>query len=212
MGNMIISYFQTNSGRFWGMLGTHVLVSVMALLCAAAIGIPAGYWCVRKPRSQKFITGFFGFLRVIPSLAILLLMVPILGTGRAPAIVALVILAVPPILINTVTGLEGIPEFMLETAEGVGMTPAQVWRSVRFPLAMPMILTGVKTAAVEVVASATLAAKIGAGGLGDLIFAGIGLFRTDLLLIGGIAVALLSLSTGLLFSLAEKQLAKYKTL
>lgn len=211
MASMILSYFQSNSDRFWGMLGTHVGVSIIALICAVLIGIPAGYWCVRRPRSQKFITGFFGFLRVVPSLAVLLLMVPIMGTGKAPAIVALVILAVPPILINTVTGLEGVPEFMLETAEGVGMTPAQVWRSVRFPLAMPMILTGIKTAAVEIVASATLASKIGAGGLGDIIFAGIGLFRTELLLIGGISVALLSLCTGLIFTVVEKQITRYRT-
>lgn len=211
MGNLIVTYFQSNSGRFWGMLGTHVTVSILALICAVLIGVPAGYWCVRRPRSQKSITGFFGFLRVVPSLAILLLMVPIMGTGKAPAVVALVILAVPPILINTVTGLEGVPDFMLETAEGVGMTPAQVWRSVRFPLAMPMILTGVKTAAVEIVASATLASKIGAGGLGDIIFAGIGLFRTELLLIGGISVALLSLCTGLIFTVVEKQITRYRT-
>lgn len=211
MTQLITSYFQANGGRFWGMLGTHLTVSVLALICAALIGVPAGWWCVRRPRSQKFITGFFGLLRVVPSLAILLLMVPIMGTGKAPAIVALVILAIPPILINTVTGLEGVPAFMLETAEGIGMTETQVWRSVRFPLAMPMILTGVKTAAVEIVASATLASKIGAGGLGDLIFAGIGLFRTELLLIGGISVALLSLATGLIFTLTEKRITRYRT-
>ena len=150
-------------------------------------------------------------LRVIPSLAILLLMIPIMGTGVAPAVVALVLLAVPPILMNTVTGLGGVPPFMLETAEGVGMNPFEVWTKVRFPLAMPMILTGIKTAAVEVVASATLASKIGAGGLGDIIFAGIGLFKTELLLIGGLSVALLSLLTGLLFAVIEKTIMKHRT-
>ena len=124
---------------------------------------------------------------------------------------ALVLLAVPPILMNTVAGLSGVPPFMLETAEAVGMTERQVWRQVRFPLAMPMTLTGVKTAAVEIVASATLAAKIGAGGLGDLIFAGIGLYKTDLLLIGGVSVALLSLSTGLIFALLERRALRHTT-
>ena len=138
-------------------------------------------------------------------------MVPIMGTGTAPAVTALVLLAVPPILMNTVAGLEGVPPFMLETAEGVGMDPAQVWTKVRFPLAMPMILTGIKTAAVEIVASATLASKIGAGGLGDIIFAGIGLFKTELLLIGGVSVALLSLLTGLIFAIVEKTAMKHRT-
>ena len=91
------------------------------------------------------------------------------------------------------------------------MTGAQVWQKVRFPLAMPMILTGIKTAAVEIVASATLASKIGAGGLGDIIFGGIGLFKTELLLIGGVSVALLSLATGLIFQLLEKKTMKHRT-
>ena len=206
----ILSYFQANGSRFWGMLGAHIRISLIALAIAVLIGVPAGFLCVRHPRSQKFITGLFAVLRVIPSLAILLLMVPLLGTGTAPAVVALVLLAVPPILMNTVAGLEGVPAFMLETGEGLGMTPGQVWTKVRFPLAMPMILTGIKTAAVEIVSSATLASKIGAGGLGDIIFAGIGLNKTELLLIGGVSVALLSLATGLLFALLEKKTMKHR--
>lgn len=210
MGALIAAYFQENSGRFWGMLSAHVRISLIALVIAVLIGVPAGFLCVRWKRAQKYIAGLFSMLRVIPSLAVLLLMVPILGTGTAPAVVALVLLAVPPVLMNTVAGLAGVPAFMLETAEAVGMTPAQVWRKVRFPLAMPMILTGVKTAAVEIVASATIASKIGAGGLGDIIFAGIGLFKTELLLIGGVSVALLSLLTGLLFAVIEKQTMKHR--
>ena len=206
----IAAYFQENSARFWGMVSAHVRISLIALGISVLIGVPAGFLCVRYKKAQKYITGLFSVLRVIPSLAILLLMVPIMGTGTAPAVVALVLLAVPPILMNTVAGLEGVPPFMLETAEGIGMDSAQVWRKVRFPLAMPMILTGVKTAAVEIVASATLASKIGAGGLGDIIFAGIGLFRTELLQIGGVSVAVLSLLTGLLFAVIEKQTMKHR--
>lgn len=212
MTALIRTYFQENSGRFWGMLAAHIRVSLIALVIAVLIGVPAGFLCVRWKKAQKYITGLFSLLRVIPSLAILLLMVPIMGTGTAPAVVALVLLAVPPILMNTVAGLEGVPPFMLETAEGVGMDPEQVWTKVRFPLAMPMILTGIKTAAVEIVASATLASKIGAGGLGDIIFAGIGLFKTELLLIGGVSVALLSLLTGLLFATLEKTTMKHRTI
>ena len=211
MTALILNYFRENSGRFWGMLAAHVQVSILSLGIAVLIGVPAGFLCVRWKKAQKYITGLFSVLRVIPSLAILLLMVPIMGTGTAPAVVALVLLAVPPILMNTVAGLEGVPEFMLETAEGVGMNPTQVWTKVRFPLAMPMILTGIKTAAVEIVASATLASKIGAGGLGDIIFAGIGLFKTELLLIGGMSVALLSLLTGLIFAIIEKTTMKHRT-
>lgn len=207
----IISYFQTSSDRFWTMLAEHLRISALSLLAAVLIAVPAGYLCVRFGHAKKYVTGFFNVLRVIPSLAVLLLILPLLGTGTGPAMVALVLLAIPPILMNTVAGLESVPAFMLETAAGMGMKPQQIWTRVRTPLALPLLLTGVKTAAVEIIASATLAAKIGAGGLGDLIFTGIGLFRTDLLLIGGVTVALLSLTTGLLFGLADRLFLKYKT-
>lgn len=210
MFQQITEYFQSSGGRFLTMLSAHVRISLCSLLFAVLIGVPAGFLCVRFCRLQKPLTTLFGILRIIPSLAILLLMLPVMGTGAAPATVALVLLAIPPILENTIAGLKAVPPFLLETAEGLGMTPKQVWANVRFPLALPLALTGIKTAAVEIIASATLAARIGAGGLGDLIFTGIGLFRTDLLLIGGASVALLSLSTGCFFSLLEIILLKYK--
>jgi osmoprotectant transport system permease protein len=200
----IMAYFQTSSDRWLTMLTDHVQISLCALLIATMIGVPAGVACVRFAGLKKYITAIFQILRVIPSLAVLLLLLPILGTGRVPATTALVILAIPPILMNTIAGLEAVPGFLLETAEGLGMEEKQVWTKVQFPLALPMILTGMKTAAVELVASATLAAKIGAGGFGDLIFTGIGLYRTDLLLIGGGTVAVLSLLTGFLFVILEK--------
>ena len=206
----IANYFQTSLDRWAGMLSAHVTISLLSLLLAVLIAVPSGFLCVRFKRAQKVVTAVFSTLRVVPSLAILLLMLPVLGTGAAPATVALVLLAVPPILMNTVAGLEGVPEFLLETAAGMGMEERQVWAKVRLPLALPLMLTGIKTAAVEIVASATLAARIGAGGMGELIFTGIGLFRTDLLLVGGLSVALLSLLTGLVFELVDKALLKYK--
>ncbi len=204
MWQKISAYFAESSGRYLTMLLEHLRISLLAFAVAALIAIPAGYLCARHRRAEKLITGFFGMLRVIPSLAVLLLILPVLGTGMRSAAAALVLLAIPPILLNTAAGLNGVAPFLLETAQAMGMEPRQVWTRVRFPLAMPMVLTGLKTAAVEILASATLAAKIGAGGLGDIIFTGIGLFRTDLLIIGGVSVAALSLLTGLLFTLLEK--------
>ena len=141
-------------------------------------------------------------LRIIPSVAILILLIPVMGTGVRPAMTALVLLAVPPILMNTAAGFSEVPAFMLETAEGLGMTERQMFWKVKVPLAMPMILTGMRTAAIEIIASATIAAKIGAGGLGGIILTGLN--RTDLLLIGGISVALLSLEAGMVFRLLMK--------
>ncbi len=210
MYEQIAEYFKTSGDRFWDMLTEHIQISAGALLIAVVIAVPAGFLCVRFQRMQKPVTLVFGVLRIIPSLAVLLFMLPVMGTGVVPATVALVLLAVPPILTNTAAGLSGTGPFLLETAEGLGMKPAQIWTKVRFPLALPLIFTGIKTAAVEIIASATLAARIGAGGLGDLIFAGIGLLRTDLLVIGGVSVAVLSLSTGFFFGILEKIMVKYK--
>lgn len=210
MWKQITEYFAMSSDRYFMMLSAHVCISLGSLMIAIIIGIPAGVFCVRHNRVQKIVTAIFGTLRIIPSLAILLLILPVLGTGAVPAAIALVLLAVPPILMNTISGLESVSEIVLENAEGLGMDQSQIWIKVRFPLALPLILTGMKTAAVEIISSATLASKIGAGGLGDIIFTGIGLFRTDLLLIGGISVAVLSVLTGVLFELLGRMLLKYK--
>lgn len=210
MWRQIMTYFEMSGERYFTMLGEHIRISLCSLAIAAAVGVLAGVFCVRFNRVQKAAVGVFSVLRIIPSLAILLLMLPLFGTGVVPAVSALVLLAIPPVLINTISGLESVPKAVLETAEGLGMEEKEIWKKVRFPLALPLILAGIKTSAVEIIASATLAAKIGAGGLGDIIFTGIGLFRTDLLLIGGVSVAALSVLTGILFGRLENLILKYR--
>ncbi|AMD91209.1 glycine/betaine ABC transporter permease [Desulfovibrio fairfieldensis] len=210
MRQAIIAYFMANSAAFWAAVREHVLISAASLAVALLIAVPGGYLCVRYGGLKKALLAVFQTLRIVPSLAVLFLLIPVMGTGFMPATAALVLLAVPPILLNTVAGLDGVPQDMLETAAGLGMTRRQVWRKVRFPLAMPMILTGVKIAVIEIIASATLAAKIGAGGLGEIIFTGLGLNRIDLLLIGGFSVALLSLAGGLTFAVLGKALFRYR--
>lgn len=206
----IQGYFAGNFSEYLTSLGEHISISLLSLLAAALIGIPLGCACMRNGRWEKWVTGCFQVLRIIPSLAVLILLIPIMGTGARPAVSALVLLAIPPILMNTAAGFKGVPEFMTETAAGLGMTGRQMFWKVEVPLALPLILTGMRTAAVEIVASAAIAAKIGAGGLGGLILTGLGLNRTDLLLVGGISVALLSLLFGALFGLAERWMLRYK--
>ncbi len=210
MLRQIILYFQTDSDRWLTMLTDHLLVSAVSLVIAGAIAIPTGVLCSRYRSLKKIFEAIFGTLRIIPSLAILLLMLPVMGTGFWSAVTALVLLAIPPVLINTIAGLDAVPDFILETARGMGMESCQLWFRVRLPLALPMILSGMKTSAVEIIASAALAAKIGAGGFGELIFTGIGLFQTDLLLIGGGSVAILSLLTGVLFGGMGRVLLRYE--
>lgn len=203
-------YFNNNMDSFLIAIKEHLEISLIALMIAIIIGIPCGYVCVKFKRLEKQIVSLFQVLRVIPSLAVLLLLIPVMGTGVKSAIIALVLLAMPPVLMNTVVGLKEVPDFMVESAYGIGMTEKQVLWKVQFPLAMPLIFTGIKTAMIEIIASATLAAKIGAGGLGGIIFTGLGLNRTDLLLIGGITVGLLTIATSLLLELINRTMMKYK--
>lgn len=130
--------------------------------------------------------------------------------GRLPALIALVILGIPPILLNTIVGFASVSENLLETALGLGMTRSQLLMKVQFPLALPHILNGIKLALVEIIASATLATYIGAGGLGTLIFTGLGLYRYDLLLIGGGSVAILSFLSMIIFDLSIKGVEHYE--
>ncbi len=203
-------YFTENFGKIMIQTRDHLLISLLALAVASLIGILSGYLASKGARSEKWITGPFEVLRVVPSLAILVLLIPVFGTGVLPAVVALVILAVPPILLNTIVGFREVPDFCRETARGIGMNEKEELFRVRFPMAAPKIFAGVRTALVEVIASATLAAKIGAGGLGEIIFTGLGLNRTDLLVIGGVLVAILSLGCGLIFDLITRKVMPYK--
>lgn len=206
----MLEYMQSHWDSLAGQVLTHLGISLLALAAAALVGIPCGYLAANDPRTEKWVSAPFHVLRVIPSLAVLVLLIPVAGTGVLPAVVALTILAVPPILLNTIAGFKDVPVFMTESAEGMGMTPREVLWQVRIPLALPMICAGLRTALVEVIASATLAAKIGAGGLGEVIFTGLGLNRMDLLLLGGILVAALSLLCGTLFDAATRRAMRYK--
>ena len=206
----IAEYISTHTMQLLGQVASHTGISLFALLVAAVIGIPCGYLASRSEKAELIVSAPFEMLRVVPSLAFLILLIPIMGTGLAPSIVALTVLAVPPILHNTIVGFRSVPAFMIESAAGIGMTDKEILRKVRIPSAMPMILAGVRTALVEVFASTTLAAKIGAGGLGEIIFTGLGLNRTDLLVLGGVLTAVLSLAAGGLFDAISRRIMKYK--
>ncbi|MGJ9385463.1 ABC transporter permease [Salipaludibacillus sp. CF4.18] len=206
----IKDYFHNNLGTFLIAVKEHMEISVVSVVIAIIIGITCGYLCVKHEKLESKIVPIFQVLRVIPSLAVLLLLLPIAGTGMKSAVIALVLLAVPPVLMNTVVGIKEVPSFMIESAYGMGMTEKQVLWKVQFPLAMPLIFTGIKIAMIEIIASATLAAKIGSGGVGEIIFTGLGLNRTDLLVIGGITVALLTILSSIILELINRMVMRYK--
>ena len=210
MWRNIVEYLNSSGDRILGALGDHLYISAVSLAFTIVIGLSAGFLCARFKASQKIIVPVFNILRVIPSLAILFLLFPVMGLGKAPAIVALTILAIPPILINTATGLAGVSPMAIESAQGCGMTEFQIWLKIKFPLALPLMLTGVKTAAIEILASATLAYQIGGGGMGEIIFTAIGLNRYDILIVGSVIVAVLSLLANAVFKILDSVLFRYK--
>ena len=188
-----LDYASSHSDRFWAAVNTHLTLSGLALVLALLVGIPLGIWTSSRPSFGRVFLNIVGIGRVVPSIAVLMLLLPILGTGFPPSLVALTLLAIPPILINTDAGLRGIDPAIIEAGRGMGLPPVRLLREVQLPLALPVILAGVRTATVEVIASATLATFIGGGGLGQFIVAGLALSRGAILLTGAIPIALLAL-------------------
>ena len=186
-------YFLENQARFWQAMGQHLLLSSTALAICILVGVPLGIWISRRANLAQAVINGFGALRLVPSLAILFLALPYLGTGFRPALFALVVLAFPPVIINTYAGIRNVDRAVVEAAFGMGMQPNQVLRQVELPLALPALIAGIRTAAVEVIASATLAAFIGGGGLGDFITRGFAVYEPRIMLVGAVPVALLAL-------------------
>jgi osmoprotectant transport system permease protein len=185
----------------------HLALAVSALTAALLAGLPLGAALARNGWLRGPALGAVYVARVVPSLAVLAIMLPLVGIGFWPALVALTLLAIPPIVLGTDVGLRGVPEAVRDAARGLGMTRRQVARRVDWPLASPVVFSGIRTAAVEVVASATLAAFIGGGGLGEYIVNGLAENDRPQLLEGALSVAVLALGTQWLLGGIERRLA-----
>ncbi len=185
----------------------HVLLVLAATSCAVAIGVPLGILLTRRTALARPVLGVANVLQTVPSLALFgfLIPVPLIGgIGARTAVVALVLYALLPIVRNTWTGLRQVDASVLEAADGMGMTGAQRLRRVELPLALPVILAGVRVAAVVSVGTATIAAAIGAGGLGTYVFRGIATVDTRLILAGAVPAALLALGLDAVLGLVER--------
>ncbi len=186
--------------------GEHLELTSLSLAAAILIALPLGVCAARRPSLGRMILALASIVQTIPSLALLVFMIPILGIGAPPAIAALFLYSLLPIVRNTATGLTTIPLSIHNSAVALGLTPMRRLRLVEIPMASPTILAGVKTAAVINVGTATLGALIGAGGYGQPILSGIRLDNFDLILEGAIPAALLALVVQELFELAERYL------
>ena len=197
--------FADDLGR---LLGQHLLLVGIAVGCACLLGIPLGAAAAAWPRSEGPVMAGVGVLQTIPSLALLAMLIPLMGRiGTAPALVALTLYALLPIARNTATGLHEVAPGLREAGTALGLAPAQRWRAIDLPLAAPTIMAGIKTAAVITVGTATIAAFVGAGGLGERIVTGLALNDHALLLAGAAPAAALALLTQGLFALLERAVA-----
>jgi len=192
--------------EIWTKTLEHLFLTGVSIGIAVAVGVPVGIWLTRTRTLRTFVLGAIGVIQTIPSLALLAFLLPFFGIGAQPAIVALTLYALLPIVRNTFTGVEGVPAATLEAAEGMGFRNAQRLWMVELPLAVPVIVAGIRTSAVICVGIATLSTFIGAGGLGDFINRGLALSNLPLILLGAISAAILALLIDALLALTEEYL------
>ncbi|WP_100065810.1 ABC transporter permease [Miniphocaeibacter massiliensis] len=186
----------------------HLYIAVMALVLGIIVAVPLGIVLTRTKKISNFVIGLASILQTIPSLALLAIMIPIFGIGKLPAIIALFIYSLLPILRNTYIGMTEVDPNIVDAAKGMGMTKMQSIMKVEIPLASPAIMAGIRLSGVYVVAWATLSSYIGAGGLGDLIFSGLNNYNPNLIIFGTIPVTILALFVDFLLSKVEKFASK----
>ncbi len=203
-----LSYLLDHPAQVFALARAHLWISFLATGIATAVSVPLGIAVHRVPAVRVLALGMVNVGQAIPSLAVLGLMLPLLAIGFTPALVAITARALLPILLNTYAGMVSIPRHIIEAAQGMGMTEAQILWRVELRLASPVIVAGIRTALVVSIGVATLAAYIGAGGLGDLIFQGIAMVDAPLLLAGAIPAAALAFAVDGLFGIVEHQLVR----
>lgn len=198
------NYIISNYPQILSLLIEHLKLTAISVGLAILIGVPLGIFISFAAKASKPILAVANVIQAIPSMALLGFMIPLLGIGVIPAIVAVVLYSLLPIIKNTYTGIDNINPQTLEAAKGIGLTPFQVLTKVQIPLALPVIMAGVRIASVTAVGLMTMAAFIGAGGLGYLVFSGIRTVNNNQILAGAIPACLLALMVDFLIGLTEK--------
>lgn len=198
-----MDFLQANGQELLYKTGEHLLISIIALVLGALVAVPLGILLTRSGKASRYVIGFVSVLQTVPSLALLALMIPLFGVGKLPAIISLFIYSLLPILRNTYIGINNVNENIVDSAKGMGMTESQLISKVKLPLAAPVIMSGIRLAGVYVIAWATLASYIGAGGLGDFIFNGLNVYDQEMIIWGTIPVTILALLSDFLLGKVE---------
>ncbi|EPZ53120.1 hypothetical protein N007_18140 [Alicyclobacillus acidoterrestris ATCC 49025] len=203
MNNLVRAFSQTKSQLLSALL-QHIEISLIALFFSLVIAIPLGIYLTRRQKIAEVIIGFAGVVQTIPSLALLGILIPVFGIGTVPAVIALVAYALLPLLRNTYTGIKEVDPSLIEAARAMGMNTRKRLLKVELPLATPVILAGIRTATILIIGTATIAALIGAGGLGSVILLGIDRNDYPLIIIGAIPTALLAIVFDVLLRQLER--------
>lgn len=188
------------------LIGEHIQITGIAVLLAILVGIPLGIFITRYQKASNLVLGIANIFQTIPSLAMFGLVLPFLGIGLTPSVFVLFLYALLPIIKNTYIGISNVEKSMIEAGKGMGMTNLQILGLVEIPLALPVIMGGIRISTVINIGTATIASLIGAGGLGDFIFKGIAMYNNNYVLAGAIPTALLALLMDALLGYIETML------
>lgn len=199
----ITEFFSSYGNDLLVKTGEHLFISFAALILGIIVAVPIGILLSHTPKIAGFVIGIASVVQTFPSLAILAFFIPLLGIGKLPAIIALFFYSVLPIMRNTYIGVKGVNKDLIEAGRAMGMTGTERIFNVELPLAVPIIMAGIRLSAVYLIGWATLASFIGGGGLGDFIFDGLNLFRTDLVIAGALPVTILALLIDLFLTRLE---------
>ncbi|MEH7625910.1 glycine betaine/carnitine/choline/choline sulfate ABC transporter permease OpuCB [Bacillus subtilis] len=203
--NQMMTFLQTNGGELLYKTGEHLYISLIAVVLGIIVAVPLGVALTRMKKGAGAVIGFVNIVQTLPSLAILAFFIPLLGVGKVPAIVALFFYSVLPILRNTYTGIKGVNKNLLESGKGIGMTGwEQIWL-VEIPLAIPIIMAGIRTSTIYLIGWATLASFIGGGGLGDYIFIGLNLYQPEYIIGGAVPVTILAIIIDYVLAVTERK-------
>jgi osmoprotectant transport system permease protein len=201
-----INFILDPANDYLGHTIDYLKICAISILVAIVIGVILGALVSRNAFLAFIALNASGLLRAIPIIAVLIVFVPIFGIGILPAVIALIVIGIPPILLNTYTGIRGIDPAMIEAAKGMGMTTMQIATRIQAPLVTPLVAAGIRTSAVQIIATATLAAFIGAGGFGDYIVDGFNVFNYTELTVGAVSVAILAILVELFMSWLQRAL------
>lgn len=205
----IIDLIQSRWDFFLGLLVEHIQISLLSIVIAMGIGLAIGILISEYQKSSKVVIGIVNFIYTIPSISLLGFLIPLFGVGDTTAVIALTVYALLPMVRNTHTGLTNVSPLLLEAATGMGSTKMQTLIKVKLPLAMPVIISGIRSMAVMTIALAGIASFIGAGGLGVAIYRGITTNNKAMTLVGSLLIAVLAIAVDFLIGRIEKMVKRY---